>query len=509
MKNKAKYLLEAIITIAILASFVMPGAAMTPKTQLAATNAQNPKALSTRGEWVEQVSGFAANQGVRSLDAVNATIAWAIGRDGTTSDIPTTEFTRTIDGGNNWIASWVTTSTDPTHGLGNICALNGTVAYVAVYNHVGNQDATDGPYKTTDGGLHWTQLGNEPISFVNNVFFFNENEGVVLGDTKDGYFEDYYTSDGGVTWTRVPQANYSGPGLPSQSDEGGWTGVYNAFSSTVIFGTNYGKLYISQDKGHTYYASNTGISHSDPGQNAGVNEITFKDATHGIIGHSTDSGDFTLYETSDGGVTWAPITHTGYAYDYDIAYVPGTTNMYVSTGANYQTAIMGASYTLDGGHSWIDYPEVTGANATQLMATDFVENKIGWAGAYATDETTGGMFKHVPSGVPQPAFTINIAGGKGINVTVKNVGDGDATNISYTVGITGGLWIKQRDFSGSKALLAAGANFSFAEKVMGIGLGILKSKPIPTITVSLTCSQGASATKAVNAKIMFSKVTIQ
>jgi photosystem II stability/assembly factor-like uncharacterized protein len=502
--KKAKYLLEAAVTIAILMAFVMPGAAMTPKTQLVTTKSQNPRAPLTSGEWLEQVSGFAANQGVRSLDAVNATIAWAVGRDGTASDVPTTEFTMTTDGGNNWIASWVTTSTDPTHGLGNICALSGTVAYAAVYNHVGNQDATDGPYKTTDGGSHWTQLGNEPISFVNNVFFFNENEGVVLGDTKDGYFEDYYTSDGGVTWTRVPQANYSGPGLPSQSDEGGWTGVYDGFGSTIIFGSNYGKLYISQDKGHTYYASNTGISHSDPGTNPGVNEISFKDATHGIIGHSTDSGDYTLYETSDGGVTWTPITHTGYAYDYDIAYVPGTLNMYVSTGANQN--LPGASYSLDGGHTWTDYEELIGI---QIMACDFVENQIGWAGAYATDETTGGMFKHVPSGVPQPSFTIDIAGGKGINVTVKNVGDGEATNINYTVGITGGLWIKQRTFSGTQASLASGISFSFAEKIMGIGLGLLKSKPIPTITVSLTCDQNVSATKTVSAKIFLSKVTLQ
>jgi photosystem II stability/assembly factor-like uncharacterized protein len=508
MKNKAKYLLEAVVTIAILMAFVMPGAAITPKAQLVNPKAQNQRALSTRGEWIEQASGFAANQGVRSLDAVNATIAWAVGRDGTTSDVPTTEFTRTTDGGSNWIASFVTTSTDPTHGIGNICALTESVAYVSVYNHVGSQDGTDGPYKTTDGGSHWTQLGHEPISFVNNVHFFNENEGVVLGDTKDGYFEDYYTSDGGVTWTRVPQANYSGPGLPSQSDEGGWTGVVDAFGSTVIFGTNYGKLYISQDKGHTYYASNTGISHSDPGTNTGVNEIAFKDATHGIVGHSTDSGDFTLYETSDGGVTWAPVTHTGYAYDYDIAYVPGTTNMYVSTGATYTTGVYGASYTLDGGHTWTDYPEVTGSNATQLMATDFVDNKIGWAGAYATDETTGGMFKHLPSAAPQPAFTIDITGGKGINVTVKNVGEGNATIINYNLSIVGGLFMKQRLFSGTRASLVSGASFSFTETIMGIGLGILK-KPVPTITVKVTCSQGVSQVKTVSAKIFFSKVTIQ
>jgi photosystem II stability/assembly factor-like uncharacterized protein len=503
MKNikKRKTLIEAIIVTAIALAFVMPVSAMTPKTQVT-FKSQEPKPLIPGSEWIEQVSGFPYAQGIRSLDAVNATIAWGIARDGGGSDLPTTELTRTVDGGNQWVPHYVTSNTDPTHGLGNICALNDTVAYVAVYNHVGNQDDTDGPYKTTDGGSHWTQLGHYPISFANNVFFFNENEGVMLGDTKDGYFEDYYTGDGGVTWTRVPQTNYSGPGLPAQSDEGGWTGVYDAFGNTVIFGTNKGKLYISQDRGHTYYAGNTGISPSDPGLNPGVNEIAFKDATHGIVGHSTDSGDFTLYTTSDGGITWNLITHTGTAYDYDISYVPGTANMYVSTGANQN--LCGASYSLDGGYTWVDYPEVADI---QLMASDFVENKIGWAGAYAMDENTGGMFKHVPSGNPEPAFSIAVTGGKGFSVNVTNIGDADATNVTCNVTITGGFIVNPKEFSGSQAALSVGGNLTVIGAPKGIGLAIIF--PIPSIKIDVTCTEGVTATKTVTAKIFFSKVTLQ
>jgi len=109
---------------------------------------------------------------------------------------------------------------------------------------------------------------------------------------------------------------------------------------------------------------------------------------------------------------------------------------------------------------------------------------------------------------PQPAFTIDVTGGKGINVTVTNVGDAEATNISYAVNITGGLWVKQRLFTGTHASLAIGANFSFTEKIMGIGLGIIK-KPVPSIKVTVTCSQGVTQTKTVNAKIFLSKVTLQ
>jgi hypothetical protein len=68
--------------------------------------------------------------------------------------------------------------------------------------------------------------------------------------------------------------------------------------------------------------------------------------------------------------------------------------------------------------------------------------------------------------------------------------------------------MKQRDFSGAKASLISGANFSFTESIMGIGLGIIK-KPLPTITVSLTCDQNVTASRTVSAKIFLSKVTLQ
>ena len=118
------------------------------------------------------------------------------------------------------------------------------------------------------------QLGNYPVSFANNVIFWNENDGVALGDTLDGYFDDYTTHDGGVTWSRVPQANFSG--VPAVSGEGGWTGVVDVVGDTVIFGTNEGNVYISNDRGEHWVASYSGAGTGPT--NPGVNEIAFKDA---------------------------------------------------------------------------------------------------------------------------------------------------------------------------------------------------------------------------------------
>ncbi len=40
----------------------------------------------------------------------------------------------------------------------------------------------------------------------------------------------------------------------------------------------------------------------------------------------------------------------------------------------------------------------------QMLSSDFVAGEIGWSGAFNTDDVTGGMFKHLPSENPKPAF---------------------------------------------------------------------------------------------------------
>lgn len=484
--KKAKYLLEAVVTIAILMAFVMPGSAITQKTSFMNTT-HGVKPL-PRNEWYEEASGFpTASRGINYISVVDQNTVWAPGYDGTNPTGPCQDFTKTIDGGTTWTANTIPNADGLSFSM--LFALDANTAWACMYASAGG---SQGIYKTSDGGNTWVQeTPFNASSFPDCVHFFDANNGWCLGDPNGGYFEIYTTTDGGTTWTRVASANIPAP----QSGEFGIVGYYSSVGDTIWFGTQMGRVYKSTDRGYHWTVASTPI----------VNYIkpVFKDANNGLVISLNAQAAAALAETSDGGATWNTVAFSGTCYDNDLCYVPGTTNMYISCGG--ATGASGASFSLDGGHSWSDYAEV---NGIQLLGLGFTTGKIGWAGAFNTDQTTGGVYKHVPAAAPQPAFTIGVTGGKGITVTVNNVGDGDATNISYTVGITGGLWIKQRDFSGTKALLASGTNFSFSEKIMGIGLGILK-KPVPTITVSLTCDQNVTATRTVSAKIFLSKVTIQ
>ncbi len=57
-----------------------------------------------------------------------------------------------------------------------------------------------------------------------------------MGDPIGGYFEIYTTVDGGVTWTRVPQADIPIP----YRGEWGVVGYYDVIGDTIWFGTNVG-----------------------------------------------------------------------------------------------------------------------------------------------------------------------------------------------------------------------------------------------------------------------------
>jgi hypothetical protein len=331
-------------------------------------------------EWVPEASGFVvSSRGVTYIDAIDSLTVWAIGSDGSGGGATINEFTKTTNGGKTWTPGQVLGGTS--YGLGNICGLNGNIAYVAVFNK-STQDNTCGVYKTSNGGTTWVQLPGAlqgSASFADNVWFWNENEGMCHGDVIDNYFEIYTTSNGGATWTRVPKANIGG-GASALTGEGGWTSVIQAVGeSTIMFGTNKANLYISNDRGYTWTISPTGISPVTDG----VQSIAFKDGLNGLVAQTNTTT--VLRETHDGGKTWQTIDPVGPFLKSDMTYVPGTENTYVSTGS-------GASYSFDGGHSW---SQAGGTEYSPFPSVAFVNNHCGWAGGFNVNSTTEGMNKYI------------------------------------------------------------------------------------------------------------------
>ena len=389
--NKINHILKAAVVIGIALAFIMPGAAFFADNEVIDIESLNQKSIKknlplSRG-WVEQSSNFwEPHRGINYMHAVDANIVWAVAYDGSGANLPVQEFTKTTDGGENWEADSISEAPDDGEAS-MICAVDQNHAWVPF--HSGDPQ---GIWATTDGGDTWTQQTTALFSgdgaFPNIVHFWDENNGWCQGDPVDGYYEMYTTTNGGVTWTRVPEGNIPAP----LAGEYGVVGYYDVVGDTVWWGTTQGfplRVFKSTDKGLHWTVADT------PFEVGSYIDIRFKDQNNGL---AMDKNFETpvIAETSDGGSTWDIISYTGTCYGADFDYVPGTDNMYVSTGVNANDPLwQGASYTNDGGHSWTMWSEVSGV---QLFGTTWVAGIIGWAGNFNEDEDIGGVYKYTPGG---------------------------------------------------------------------------------------------------------------
>lgn len=344
-------------------------------------------------EWISQSSGFPVPaRGINYMSAVDSNIVWASAFDNNMPTGACSDFTRTINGGNNWIHGVV----NNTQGLASamIFGMSSTKAYIAMYKVNGTKP--QGIYVTTDGGTTWTRqttaLYSNSASFPDCVHFFNNNEGWALGDPINGEFEIYTTTDGGTNWVAVPGSNIPNP----LSGEFGIVGYYSAVHDSLWFGTNLGRVYHSTDKGHTWTVSTV------TALNGKYIKPSFRTGMHGLVQDKDNGTTGTICETFDGGQTWTLVTSTGTIYSTDLSYVPNTPNTWVSTGSN---GTNGSSYSFNGGHTWTDFQGTQGA---LYMQQSWVNNHCGWAGGVNTDSTENGAYKYIGVLMPPLPTPLNL-----------------------------------------------------------------------------------------------------
>jgi len=261
-------------------------------------------------DWIEVNSGLSSGLGIGQISIgmndADALWATAINNDGSIND----SFTMSSDGGQTWTAGTFNAGT----GLSMIFAVDADVCW-AVFN----TGATQGLYKTEDGGATWDKKGDVygSSSFANVIHFYNDNEGFAQGDPVGGYYELYTTTDGGENWTRVPEANIPAP----TSGEYGITGNYSAAGNSLWWGTNQGRVYYSSDMGMTWDVTLTPFGATN------VVQPLFKNENDGIAFRSyLNMGiEPELNVTNDGGVTWNSLFVNGSMYARYFSYIPRST----------------------------------------------------------------------------------------------------------------------------------------------------------------------------------------
>jgi photosystem II stability/assembly factor-like uncharacterized protein len=205
-------------------------------------------------------------------------------------------------------------------------------------------------YKTGDeGNMELVYHEEDDKVFYDAMTFWNDQEGIAVGDSMNGCISIIITRDGGNTWDKIPCSS-----LPEAATGEGAFAASNTsikvLGTKAWIGTTHGHVYITNDRGVTWEVIKTPIASTEPTQ--GIFSIDFYNENLGVV----FGGDFTDPEvnvankaiTTDGGKTWKLIAN-GKLPDYRscVQFVPNSNGKSLIA-----IGFRGIAYSHDTGETW-------------------------------------------------------------------------------------------------------------------------------------------------------------
>lgn len=324
--------------------------------------------------WTQQNSSFTvATTGINNIAIVDNNVAWALGYDGSPTEANYQTFSRTTNSGTTWSAGPINVG-NTNYIISDLTAVSGTTAWVTATPNSGGNGG--GVWKTTNSGSTWTKQTtasfSSTASFANTIHFWDDNNGVAMGDPTGTLFEIYTTTNGGSNWTKLTATSVA----PAISGEFGYVHLKEVAGDNIWFGTSAGRVFKSANKGLTWTVVSTPIS--DFGSTTSSGKIALKDANTAWI--LSDLG--TVYSTTNGGTNWTTLPTT-LTQTSDITYVPGTTSTLIAVGNG-----TGSSVSFNGGTTWTTIESTNSMVSVAALNTSTV-----FGGGFNTSSTAGGVYK--------------------------------------------------------------------------------------------------------------------
>jgi photosystem II stability/assembly factor-like uncharacterized protein len=246
-----------------------------------------------QAQWTKQISGTDAS--FRSIHALSKKVVWAGGSKGT--------ILRTINGGNTWQAIQVKDAEKL--DFRDIYGVNEKIAFAMSAGNA--EDGAAKIFKTTDGGVSWKVIlhHTEKGVFFDSMDFWNEKEGILIGDPIDDKPFIIKTLDGGKTWNRIDKDKLPAVLEGEASFASSGTCVATKPNGSAWLNTQ-SRVFFTPDKGENWEVYQTPFKQ---GQTSGIFGLHFWNENQGIAVGGDYKNDKEKVQnvaiTHDAGKTWA------------------------------------------------------------------------------------------------------------------------------------------------------------------------------------------------------------
>jgi len=256
--------------------------------------------------WTEQNSGVTTS--LNCVSATSLTNCWVGGNGGVVL--------RTVNGGNLW-----TNVGGGAIGTADVYAILGIDDNTCL---VSTSPANTYVYRTSNGGLNWTQVFTQTGGFINDM----KKTGTTIfmyGDPVGGRWSLWKSTNNGLTF------DSTGLYIPQAGSEAGWNNSMFAEGSRIFFGTNNTRVYYTTNMGLSWnYSLTTGSANSY--------SVAF-------IGNTGFTGQTVTLKSTNGGVNWSTVTlpGTGTAFSF----IKGGNNFWYARGSGiYNSSDAGNNFNL-------------------------------------------------------------------------------------------------------------------------------------------------------------------
>lgn len=243
-------------------------------------------------QWVKQVSGTDAS--FRSIHAISKKVVWAGGSKGTVL--------RTTNAGATWQV--IKVSGAEKLDFRDIYGVSEKVAYIMSAGLA--EEGAAKVFKTSDGGNTWKVVleYKDKGAFFDSMDFWNEKEGILIGDPIDDKPFILRTLDAGNTWQRINKEKLP-PVLEGEASFASSGTCVAVQPNGRAWLNTQSRIFFTSDKGETWQVYQTPFK---KGQTAGIFGLHFWNENQGIAVGGDYKNDKEKIDnvaiTHDAGKTW-------------------------------------------------------------------------------------------------------------------------------------------------------------------------------------------------------------